>query len=182
MLLEHRLHGTKLQSEVALLTKEKLETEEQVEAVLAEIATFESGVRALEKEMTELSRAEAEAAGTLDEESKAELRENKMRLDREFGQMLVRIADRREKLQSLERKLQALDRARQGKKEELADLERKLVVLLEEQQRELRAIKQRQAKRGEQLVDDAVDAVTSEFAKGKAGAPRLENGQAAGGG
>jgi len=85
MLLEHRLHGTKLQSEVALLTKEKLETEEQVEAVLAEIATFESGVRALEKEMTELSRAEAEAAGTLDEESKAELRENKMRLDREFG-------------------------------------------------------------------------------------------------
>jgi len=63
--------------------------------------------------------------------------------------MLVRIADRREKLQSLERKLQALDRARQGKKEELADLERKLVVLLEEQQRELRSIKQRQAKRGE---------------------------------
>jgi CheY-like chemotaxis protein len=170
MLLEHKLHGTKLQSEVSLLTKEKLETEEAVEAVLAEIATFEAGVRALEKEMVELSRAEAEAASTLDEESKAELRENKMRLDREFGEMLVKIADRREKLQALERKLQTLDRTRQAKKEELADLERKLVVLLEEQQRELASIKARQAHAGEQLVEDAVTAVTGRIA-GTASAP-----------
>jgi hypothetical protein len=169
MLLEHKLHGTKLQSEVSLLTKEKLETEEAVEAVLAEIATFEAGVRALEKEMVELSRAEAEAASTLDEESKAELRENKMRLDREFGEMLVKIADRREKLQALEKKLQTLDRTRQAKKEELADLERKLVVLLEEQQRELAAIKARQAKAGEQLVEDAVSAVTGQIARSAGG-------------
>ena len=33
-------------------------------------------------------------AGTLDEEAKTELRENKMRLDREFGSMLIKIAVR----------------------------------------------------------------------------------------
>ena len=76
----------------------------------AQIGAFESGVRGLEKEMTDLSRAEAEAAGasggrggavavthragTLDEEAKTELRENKMRLDREFGSMLIKIAVR----------------------------------------------------------------------------------------
>lgn len=185
MLLEHKLHGTKLQSEVSLLTKEKLETEEAVEAVLAEIATFEAGVRALEKEMVELSRAEAEAASTLDEESKAELRENKMRLDREFGEMLVKIADRREKLQALEKKLQTLDRTRQAKKESLADLERKLVVLLEEQQRELAAIKSRQASAGEQLVEDAVAAVSGQIggsASGPSGALAITSGSGGGGG
>ena len=56
MLMEHKLHGTRLQSDVTLLTKEKLVTEEKVEALLVEIAAFEDGVRALEKEMTELSK------------------------------------------------------------------------------------------------------------------------------
>lgn len=182
MLMEHKLHGTKLQSEVAILTKEKIETEEAVETLLQEIATFESGVGALEKEMIDLSRAEAEAAGTLDEEGRLELRQNKMRLDREFGAMLVKIADRREKLSSLERKLQRVDATRTSKKEELQDLERKLVVLLEEQQRELKAIKIRQAKKGERLVEDAVEAVQQQMALGQVGgaAPlQLQNGQAA---
>jgi len=166
MLMEHKLHATKLQSEVSILTKEKIETEEAVEMVLKEISTFEAGVRALEKEMIDLSRAEAEAAGTLDEEAKLELRENKMRLDREFGAMLVKIADRREKLQGLEKKLQRIDATREAKKEELQDLERKLVVLLEEQQRELKAIKIRQTRKGERLVDDAVKAVQETLASG----------------
>ena len=161
MLMEHKLHGTKLQSEVSLLTKEKLATEEKIEAVLAEIATFEQGVRALEKEMVDLSRAEAEAAGTLDEEAKIELRENKIRLDREFAAMLVKIADRRETLSSLEAKLQTIDRARIAKKEELKDLERKLVVLLEQQQQELQAIRMRQERRSENVIEDAVTAVTN---------------------
>ena len=166
MLMEHKLHATKLQSEVSILTKEKIETEEAVETLLTEIATFEAGVRALEKEMIDLSRAEAEAAGTLDDEAKLELRENKMRLDREFGAMLVKIADRREKLQGLEKKLQRIDATREAKREELQDLERKLVVLLEEQQRELKAIKVRQTQKGERLVEDAVKAVKETLASG----------------
>jgi hypothetical protein len=181
MLMEHKLHGTKLQSEVSILTKEKIETEEAVETVLKEIATFEAGVRALEKELIDLSRAEAEAAGTLDEEAKLELRENKMRLDREFGAMLVKIADRREKLQGLEKKLQRIDATRESKKEELQDLERKLVVLLEEQQRELKAIKVRQTRKGERLVDDAVKAVQATLASGGKTPLQIGSQSAAGG-
>ncbi|GBG25573.1 Ankyrin repeat and protein kinase domain-containing protein 1 [Hondaea fermentalgiana] len=149
MLLEHKLHGTRLQSEVSMLTREKVETEEKVEALLSEISEFDKGVRALEKEMHELSAVETEAKGVLDEEARIELREQKMRLDHEFGIMLGKIADRKERLKNLEVKLQTIDRTRQGKEEELRDLERKLVVLLEEQQQELEQIKRRQQTRGE---------------------------------
>ena len=147
MLLEHKLHGTRLQSEVSLLTRDKVETEEKVEALLNEIVEFDKGVRALEKEMHELTTVETEAKGMLDEEAKIELREQKMRLDKEFGVMLGKIADRKERLNNLEDKLQKLDRTRQSKEEELKDLERKLVVLLEDQQVELEQIKMRQMKK-----------------------------------
>ena len=151
MLLEHKLHATRLQSEVSLLTQEKVAAEESVEALLEEISEFEQGVAQLEKEMHQLSKIEAEAVGVLDEEAKYELREQKMRLDREFGAMLAKIAERREKLGGLEGKLATLDHARQGKEEQLRTLERKLVVLLEEQQRELHKIRRRQEARGDLL-------------------------------
>ena len=154
MLLEHKLQGTRLSSAVTLLTKEKVQAEEQVEALLAEIAEFDEGVRNLEREMHQLSKVEAEARGVLDEEARVELREQKMRLDREFGVMLEKIADRKERLKMLEIKLQTIDRTRQAKEEELRDLERKLVVLLEEQQKELHQIKQRQDKKGQLLLQD----------------------------
>ena len=113
--MEHKLHATRLQSEVSLLTQEKVAAEESVEALLEEISEFEQGVAQLEKEMHQLSKIEAEAVGVLDEEAKYELREQKMRLDREFGAMLAKIAERREKLGGLEGKLATLDHARQGK-------------------------------------------------------------------
>ena len=159
MLLEHKLHATRLQSEVQLLTQEKVGAEEQVEALLEEISEFEEAVTQLEKEMHDLSRIETEAVGVLDEDGRFELREQKTRLDREFGEMLSKIADRRERLNGLEGKLATLDRARQGKEEELRTLERKLVVLLDEQQRELESIKRRQEKKGELLLKTQ-DAIT----------------------
>lgn len=152
MLLEHKLHATRLQSEVSLLTQEKVQTEEAVESLLEEISEFEQGVNQLEKEMHQLSKIESEAVGVLDEEAKHELREQKMRLDKEFGSMLAKIAERRDKLSGLEGTLVSLDHARQGKEEQLRTLERKLVVLLEEQQRELQRIKQRQEARHDALV------------------------------
>jgi CheY-like chemotaxis protein/alpha-beta hydrolase superfamily lysophospholipase len=152
MLLEHKLHGTRLQSEVTLLTQEKVKSEEEVEGLLEEISEFEEGVLALEKEMHELSKVETEASGVLDDDARVQLREQKRRLDKEFGVMLAKIADRKERLVGLEDKLQKLDRARQVKEEELRDLERKLVVLLEEQQRELELIRRRQEKKGELLT------------------------------
>lgn len=152
MLLEHKLHATRLQSEVTLLTQEKVASEEQVEALLEEITSFEEGVRILEKEMHQLSRVEADASAYMDEESKYELREQKIRLDKEFGDMLAKIGNRKDMLNDLERKLSSIDKARQSKEEELRTLERKLVVLLEEQQNELRAIKKKQDVRGALLA------------------------------
>lgn len=193
MLMEHKLHATKLQSEVALLSKEKLAAEEAVEGLLGEIGAFETGTQSLERQMLDLSRAEAEAAGTLDEGARGEIREAKIRLDREFSLMLSRIADRREQLSELEAKLRALEHTRGAKKGELRDLERKLVVLLEQQQGELAAIRARQDRRGENVVEDAIEAVTaalqgrdpglpgSQYRAG-GGAPQLTNGGAGAGG
>ena len=152
MLLEHKLHATRLQSDVTLLTQEKIEAEEKVEALLEEITSFEEGVRVLEKEMHELSKVEAESLAYMDEESKAELREHKLKLDREFGEMLTKIGARKDMLLDLERKLANVDKSRQAKEEELRTLERKLVVLLEEQQNELKAIKRKQDVRGAMLA------------------------------
>ncbi|CAM9154605.1 unnamed protein product [Discosporangium mesarthrocarpum] len=163
MLLEHKLHATRLQSEVQLLTSEKAQAEESVEAMMEEVSEFEEAVTALEREMHQLSKIETEATGVLDEEARFELREQKIRLDKEFGEMLGKIADRKDRLQQMEKKLATLDRTRLGKEEELRTLERKLVVLLEEQQRELENIRRRQDKKGELLLK-------SQRAGGSAGA------------
>jgi pimeloyl-ACP methyl ester carboxylesterase/CheY-like chemotaxis protein/uncharacterized membrane protein YgcG len=152
MLLEHKLHATKLQSSVTLLTQEKVAAEEQVEALLEEISSFEEGVRTLEKEMHQLTRVEAESAAYMDEESRYALRDQKMKLDKEFAEMLGKIGNRKDMLFDLEKKLSAIDKARQVKEEELRTLERKLVVLLEEQQNELNAIKRKQDVRGAMLA------------------------------
>ncbi|CAM9555819.1 unnamed protein product [Scytosiphon promiscuus] len=149
MLLEHKLHATRLQSDVQLLTGEKVGAEEAVEAMMEEISEFEEAVAVLEREMHQLSKIETEAVGVLDEEARLELREQKVRLDKEFGEMLGKIADRKDRLLHMEKKLATLDRTRLGKEEELRTLERKLVVLLEEQQRELDNIRRPHAVHGD---------------------------------
>lgn len=159
MLLEYKLFGTKLQSEVALLAKAKEDVEAQAEVLVNEICEFDEGIRLLEAEMHSLSRVEAEAlaatsgGGAGDEQSRWALREQKMRLDREFTQMLAQIALRKEKLSVLEEKLQQLDRERLAKEEELKGLERKLVILLDEQQQELAKIKSKQQSRNQLVLD-----------------------------
>lgn len=158
LLLEYKLYGTKLQSDVTLLAQAKTDVEAQAESLVNEICEFDEGIRLLETEMHALSRVETEAlAGKsgsgMDEQGKWALREQKMRLDREFTQMLAQIALRKEKLSVLEEKLQALDKERLSKEEELKSLERKLVVLLDEQQQELEKIKQKQQTRQQLVLD-----------------------------
>eukprot|EP00981_Chlorochromonas_danica_P002157 scaffold428_cov168-Ochromonas_danica.AAC.22 len=188
MLLEHKLHVTKLQSDVTLLSQEKVSAEEQIEALLEEIASFEEGVRVLEKEMHQLSKVESEAAAFMDEDSKFELREQKMRLDREFGEMLGKIANRKDMLNDIEKKLAAIDKARQGKEEDLRTLERKLVVLLEDQQKELNMIKRKQDVRGALLAAShaELNRVTTAASNGtmasNAGLPSSAGGSSGGGG
>lgn len=70
MLLEHKLHATRLQSDVQLLTGEKVSAEETIEAMMEEISEFEEAVTVLEREMHQLSKIETEAVGVLDEEAR----------------------------------------------------------------------------------------------------------------
>ena len=77
-------------------------------------------------------------------ELKNELREQKIRLDAEFSNMLSKISNRKAILTDLEGKLAKIDKTRQTKDEELKSLERKLVVLLEEQEKEIQSIKLKQ--------------------------------------
>ena len=182
MLLEHKLHATKLQSDVALLAQEKTAAEELVEQLLEEISSFEEGVRTLEKDMHRLSKVEAEASATMDDESKYELREQKMRLDKEFGSMLSKISNRREALSGLEKKLGLIDKFRLKKEEELRTLERRLVVLLEEQQGELSAIKRKQDIRGQLLIASHDEISSAVSASGSGTSTALVLGGARGGG
>jgi hypothetical protein len=94
--------------------------------------------------MHQLSKLESEALSFLNAESKHDLREQKIRLDQEFSQMLGKIASRKIVLLELEEKLANVDKSRQMKDEELRSLERKLVVLLEEQQIQIDLIKNKQ--------------------------------------
>ncbi|KAE9345633.1 hypothetical protein PF008_g8661 [Phytophthora fragariae] len=159
LLLEYKLHGTKLQSDVALLGREKSDVEAQAEKLVKEICEFDEGIRLLEAELLALGKAETDnnapggANRTLDETAKWALREQKMRLDREFSQMLAQIAQRREKLGMLEETLARVDQERLRKEEELKALERKLVLLLDEQQKELARIREKQETRSQLALD-----------------------------
>ncbi|GMF41283.1 unnamed protein product [Phytophthora fragariaefolia] len=159
LLLEYKLYGTKLQSDVALLAREKGDVEAEAEKLVKEICEFDEGIRLLEAELLALGKAETDnnASGgvnrTLDETAKWALREQKMRLDREFSQMLAQIAQRREKLATLEETLDRVDQERLRKEEELKALERKLVLLLEEQQKELARIREKQETRSQLALD-----------------------------
>ena len=154
MLMEHKMHATKLQSEIALLLKQKADTEEEVEKLLYEVSGFETNVSHLENEMHELSKVEVETEARLTEKQRVEIRESKVRLDKEFGLMLQKIARHRETLKTKEALLQQIDRSKKLKSNELRDLERKLVVLLEEQQQSLQEIKQRQQKMNSRMIED----------------------------
>ncbi|KAG3022603.1 hypothetical protein PC128_g11197 [Phytophthora cactorum] len=159
LLLEYKLYGTKLQSDVALLAREKSDVEAQAEKLVKEICEFDEGIRLLETELLDLGKAETDSNApggvtrTLDETAKWALREQKMRLDREFSQMLAQIAQRREKLVTLEETLARVDQERLRKEEELRALERKLVLLLDEQQKQLTRIRDKQETRSQLALD-----------------------------
>ena len=104
--------------------------------------------------MHELSKVEVETEARLTEKQRVEIRESKVRLDKEFGLMLQKIARHRETLKTKETLLQQIDRSKKLKSNELRDLERKLVVLLEEQQQSLSEIKQRQQKMNSRMIED----------------------------
>jgi len=58
MLIEHKRHATRLQSELSTLAKEKLSFEEKVKRITQEILNFQKALSTLEKSMQEISMVE----------------------------------------------------------------------------------------------------------------------------
>jgi pimeloyl-ACP methyl ester carboxylesterase len=141
MLTECRLHATKLHSEIVLLDKEKVFFEEQIEYTMSDISKCEHEVQSLESDMHRLCLLELDNSGTLPWKVKCEARENKIRMDKSFSDVLARISDRRDYLTSMQIKMEENERTRQMKFDEMLKLERKLVVLLDAQNVELNNIR-----------------------------------------
>lgn len=78
MLMEHKLHATKLQSEVSILNQEKAKNEEAADELLDEISQFEDNVQLLESKMHRLSLRETDTAANLDAVTRNELKNQKM--------------------------------------------------------------------------------------------------------
>lgn len=156
MLAEHKLHATKLQSELSLLNQDKDKMEKQIEFHLTEISNFERTVSDLEKKMHHLSKVERQSLGVLASPKENTVREEKRRMDEEFSETLVKISDRKEKLEKLEKTFEQLLRDRQQKFGQLKNLEGKLAVLLDAQDAALESIRKKQEQRIESVASDAV--------------------------
>ena len=159
MLAEHKLHATKLQSEIFLLNQEKDKLEKQIEFHLTEISNFEHNVSELERKMHHLSKTERQTFGVLASAKENETREDKRRMDEEFSATLVKISDRKTKLEKLEQTFEQLLRDRQEKFGQLKNLESKLAVLLDAQDTALEGIRKKQ----EQRIDSVVSANVATF-------------------
>ena len=143
LLAEHKLHATKIQSELSLLNQEKDKMEKQIEFHLTEIHHFDETVTELEQKMHEVSKFERETFGALASPREAQLQEDKRRMDEQFSETLDKISDRKIKLEQLESKLEQLMRTRQEKFGQLKSLEGKLAVLLDAQDSALERIRKK---------------------------------------
>lgn len=153
MLTEHKLHATKLQSELTLLNQEKDKMEKQIEFHLKEVSNFERTVTDLERRMHALSKVDSRPVGVLVTTSdEARLREEKRRMDVEFSETLAKISDRKAKLVKLEQTFEELLRDRREKFGQLKALESKLAVLLDAQDTALDEIRRKQEQRIESVM------------------------------
>lgn len=78
LLVEHKLHATRLQSEISVLNQERKVLLSQIDAVSGEIDDFEEGVTLLERELYELNLAERDKDVSLSKDAQYELKEQKM--------------------------------------------------------------------------------------------------------
>ena len=78
MLMEHKLNGTNLLSQVNMLKKQKFDLVSEIDFVLEDINGLEEGVEILEKEMHRVTQAEREHHTSIQSNTKYELREQKM--------------------------------------------------------------------------------------------------------
>ena len=150
MLTEHKLHATKLQSEISLLSQEKVKLEKSIEFHLTEVRSFERNVTELEKKMHDLCRYERDTIGVGG--NKSDIQEQKRRLDVEFSETLAKISNRKEKLEKLEKTFEQLMKTQRSKFDQLKNLEAKLAVLLDAQDSALERIRKKQEERIDTII------------------------------
>lgn len=81
MLAEHKLHATRLESELSIIASEKQSLESQVANLIEEITSFERTVQRLEKSMHELNSIHDTGTSSTDESNNSvqhALREKKV--------------------------------------------------------------------------------------------------------
>lgn len=152
LLAEHKLHATKIQSELSLLHQEKDKMEKQIEFHLTEVSNFDRTISELEKKMHQISKFERETFGVLASPKQVELQEEKRRMDEEFSETLNKIADRKIKLEQLESTFEQLMRTRQEKFGQLKSLEGKLAVLLDAQDSALENIRRKKEEKIDSIL------------------------------
>lgn len=171
LLAEHKLHATKIQSELSLLNQEKDKIEKKMEFHLSEISTFDQTITELEKKMHEVSKFERETFGVLASPKQIQLQEDKRRMDEEFSETLEKISDRRVQLEQLEKKFQQLMITRQEKFGQLKSLEGKLAVLLDAQDSALERIR----KKKNEKIDGILQSQSHSTATARPSSARLQS-------
>lgn len=146
IVIEHKLHATKLQSEISLLDEEINKTRNQIEFTETEIKNFERNVSELEGKSHQLSKRERENFVVLKGSELNQFREEKRRMDKEFSETLSKIVQRKKSLEEQQVMHEDKMKIRLEKRGQFKKLEAKLVVLLEAQDSKLEFIRKKQEK------------------------------------
>jgi chromosome segregation ATPase len=136
MLMDHKVQSTVLQSDIAVIEKERAEIEKAHGNVVREMAELEGGLKAVENEMRDMTRQSAVRDGRVDPSF---LRKKKA-VDRRFELLLRKISEKREVITSTEQKLYVYDERKEEKENQLKGLETDLVSLLVQQQKRMLSI------------------------------------------
>lgn len=134
MLMQHKVKSTQLAQELASLSEAKAEASKASNALGSQVAEVEGSIRAIEKEMQELSK---QSVIDKDGSVNVALTRKKKRLDRDMDTALVKISDRKAAVNEVDRKIAEIEGHRTRKEEELKQVEAGLVATLVQQQRKL---------------------------------------------
>jgi len=146
MVIEHKLHATKLQSEISFLDDEINKMRNQIEFTETEIKNFERNVSDLENKSHQLSKRERENFVVLKGSELNQFREEKRRMDEEFSETLLKIVQRKKSLEEQQVMHEEQVKIRLEKRGQFKKLEAKLAVLLEAQDSKLEFIRKKQEK------------------------------------
>jgi hypothetical protein len=136
MLMEHKMRSTVLQKELADANEEKEKLTKQHGQLRQIMGEVEGSVKAVEKELGELSRQGVVQDGRVN----VSLARKKKRMDRDLDALLLKLNDQKVALNDVEKHLSSVEDKRIEKEEELKYVEAQLVTTLIQQQRQLMSV------------------------------------------